>query len=99
MDPDLLGRCGIPRNILYTSHSSLSERKGIFSNLTLFQPFTAKRHLLLSDYAGVSKLVFLVAKLKPFVAKQNRASLARRAIINFSIPTALYQLAISLSNL
>ena len=37
-------------------------------------------------FSGVSK-VFLVAKLKPLVAKQNRASLARGGIINFSIST------------
>ena len=48
---------------------------------------------------GVSKLVFLVAKIKPLVAKKNRASLARRAVINLSTPRAPYQLAIPLSNL
>ena len=42
--------------------------------------------------SGVSTLVFLVAKLKPLVDKQNRASLARGAVINFSIPKAPYQL-------
>ena len=34
--------------------------------------------------AGVSKVGFLVAKLKPLVAKPNRANLARGAVINCS---------------
>ena len=46
--------------------------------------------------AGVSKLVFLV---KPLETKQNRTSLVRGHIINFSIPRAPYQLAIPLSYL
>ena len=52
-----------------------------------------------TEYSGVSKLVFLAKKLKPLVAKQNRASLLFGAVINFSIPRAQYQLAIPLSNL
>ena len=46
-----------------------------------------------------NQISFLVAKLKPLIAKRKRASLAREAVINFSIPRAPYQLAIPLSNL
>ena len=45
----------------------------------------------------MSKLVFLVAKLKPLVAKQNGSSFACGALINFSMPRALYHLAMPLS--
>ena len=50
--------------------------------------------LLIDFFTGLFKLVFLVANLKPLVAKQNRASLARGAIINFYIPRVPHKLAI-----